>query len=225
MENLKRTFGDRLKQERKKLDMRQEDLAKKLGMTTATVRNWEQGRTWPEMPDFIRLCALFQCDADYLVGRIEQKTHNLSFLCAETGLTPEALQSLADIKSGPAGGEDMVLVSIILSSAKFKNILRSVKDAKWAGDEVHEMARSAFGLSKKDNPIDRLNNYQALDGEIRMLRAFRFEVSEAAASILNEYTGVDEMLMWIQNRKANFDLEALERAADDEMEKEANNEH
>ena len=87
MENLKRTFGDRLKHERKKFDMRQEDLANKLGMTTATIRNWEQGRTWPEMPDFIKLCELLECDADYLAGRIEQKTHDLNYLCTLTGLS------------------------------------------------------------------------------------------------------------------------------------------
>ena len=96
MENIKRTFGDRLKHERKKFDMRQEDLAKKLGMTTATIRNWEQGRTWPEMPDFIRLCALLECDADYLAGRIEQKTHDLNFLCTLTGLSERTASCIID---------------------------------------------------------------------------------------------------------------------------------
>ena len=58
-----------------------------------------------------------------------------------------------------------------------------------------------------------------------MLRACRFEVSEAAASILNKYIGIDEMLLWIQKEIDRFDLEALKRATDNELEKEIANEH
>ena len=211
MENFKRTFGDRLKQERKKLDMRQEDLAKKLGMTTATVRNWEQGRTWPEMPDFIRLCALFQCDADYLAGRIKQKTHDLTFLCAETGLSPEAIERLAEIKNGPFGGNDLDIVSKILTSPKLSDAIESVKDAKWAQDEVSDLINYGFG--KNAQPSARDLAIEELPDKIRYLRAFRFEVTEAASRILNDCIHVDETL-----RQAQEIIDHLKKM-------EANNEH
>ena len=226
MGNKRPTFGARLKELRKKAGYTtQDDFSEAFGRSLDTVQNWEQDKKYPPMKTFLELCDFLKCDADYLAGRIEQKTHDLTFLCAETGLSPEAIQALAEIKSGPFGGDDMHLVSIILSSAKFKDILRSIKDAKWAGDEVEELARSAFGLNKNDPPSERLRAYQELEGAIRMLRACRFEVSEAAASILNKYLGIDEMLLWIQKEQDHFDLKALERAADNELEKEIANEH
>ena len=119
----------------------------------------------------------------------------------------------------------MRLISSILSSVKFKDILKSVKDAKWAGDEVKNMASSAFGLSENVSPNDLLTDYLGLDGAIRYLRAFRFEVSEGAASLLNESVKIDEMLMWIEKQRACFDLEELKKAADDELKREAEHEH
>ncbi len=227
MGNKGTTFGARLKELRKKAGFKkQDDFAEAFGRSLDTVQNWEQDKKYPPMNTFLELCNFLECDADYLVGRIEQRTHDLTFLCSETGLTPEAIQALAEIKSGPLGGDDMRLVSSILSSVKFKDILKSVKDAKWAGDEVKNMASSAFGLRENVAPNDRLNDYLGLDGAIRYLRAFRFEVSEGAASLLNESVKIDEMLMWIEKQRACFDLEALERAADNELEeKEAHDEH
>ena len=223
--NNRPTFGTRLKELRKKAGYTtQDDFSEAFGRSLETVQNWEQDKKYPPMKTFLELCDFLKCDADYLAGRIEQKTHDLTFLCAKTGLSPEAIQALADIKSGPFGGDDMHLVSIILSSVKFKDILRSIKDAKWAGDEVEELACSAFGLNKNDPPSDRLRAYEALEGAIRLLRAFRFEVSEAAAGILNEYMGIDEMLLRIQKEQDHFDLGKLEREVDNELEKEIDDE-
>ena len=38
----------RVKEIRKKLDMSQSQFARLIGISTATLRNWEQGRTYPE---------------------------------------------------------------------------------------------------------------------------------------------------------------------------------
>lgn len=93
MDNSKRIFGGRLKQERKKRGLRQEDLAAELKMAASTIKNWEQGRTWPEMPDFIRLCNFFDCDLDYLAGRLDEKTHDLAYICSTTGLSEKTAEA------------------------------------------------------------------------------------------------------------------------------------
>ena len=97
MDNSKRTFGVRLKQLRKIRGFKQDSLAAELNIASATVKNWEQGRTWPEMPDLLRLCSLLDCDADYLLGGIELETHDLQTVCEYTGLSAEAVKKLHSV--------------------------------------------------------------------------------------------------------------------------------
>lgn len=94
MENLKRTFGGQLKRLRRRQGITRDSIAAELGVAPATITNWEQGRTWPEMSDFLRLCTFFKVDADYLLGRIKEQTHDLDFVCKYTGLAAEAVKRL-----------------------------------------------------------------------------------------------------------------------------------
>ena len=41
------TFGEKVKQVREKLNLSQEELAKKLGISFATINRWEKGHTHP----------------------------------------------------------------------------------------------------------------------------------------------------------------------------------
>lgn len=88
------SFSKGLKKARKKKGIKQKDLANKMNMSIETVRNWEQGRNVPEMDTIIKLCEYFECDIDYLFNRLENKTHDLQFVCDYTGLTEEAVRAL-----------------------------------------------------------------------------------------------------------------------------------
>lgn len=85
-------FGKSLKAARKNhgLKTQQEfvDALTNYGFSTtlATVRNWEQGKTFPEATTLDVLCDFFGCDMDYLFGRISCKTHDTQFICDYTGL-------------------------------------------------------------------------------------------------------------------------------------------
>lgn len=61
-----------------------------------SVRNWEQGKSIPEWRTILKLCDFFDCDMDYLFGRISKKTHDTQFICNEIGLSEEALMNLID---------------------------------------------------------------------------------------------------------------------------------
>lgn len=76
---------------------RQEDFADAINKSLNTVQKWEQGKTKPSLDDFIDLCGFFKCDADYLLGRIEKKTHDLDFVCKYTGLSPQSIEALREI--------------------------------------------------------------------------------------------------------------------------------
>lgn len=67
-------------------------------ITVETIRNWEQGRNVPELQTIWKLCEIFNCDIDYLFGRIDYSTHNLKFICSRLGLSEDAVKYLIDIQ-------------------------------------------------------------------------------------------------------------------------------
>lgn len=47
---------------RRKLGVSQEEVARKIGVSLGTYRNWEKGRTKPEVPNFFSLADYFGWD-------------------------------------------------------------------------------------------------------------------------------------------------------------------
>lgn len=70
-----------------------------------TIKNWEQGRTVPELQTIWDLCEIFNCDIDYLFGRIDYSTHNLEFICNKIGLSEDAVKYLIEIQEGKQQAE------------------------------------------------------------------------------------------------------------------------
>lgn len=85
---------------------RQEDFADAICKSMNTVQKWEQGRAKPSLDDFIDLCVFFKCDADFLLGRIDEKTHDLDFVCKYTGLSPKSIEVLRNIHQWDVLGND-----------------------------------------------------------------------------------------------------------------------
>ena len=67
-------------------------------ITIETIRNWEQARNIPELQTIWKLCEIFNCDIDYLFGRINCSTHDLAFICNKIGLSEDAVKYLIDIQ-------------------------------------------------------------------------------------------------------------------------------
>ena len=67
-------------------------------ITIETIRNWEQGRNVPELQTIWKLCEIFNCDIDYLFGRIDYSTHDLEFICNKIGLSEDAVKYLIEIQ-------------------------------------------------------------------------------------------------------------------------------
>ncbi len=73
-------FAERLRLLRKRLDLNQADLAKKIGVGQSTISDWERGeKAAPSVPELNALCNLFGVAADYMLGRSD----------SETGLAPD----------------------------------------------------------------------------------------------------------------------------------------
>ena len=62
-------FGERLKEEREKAGINQEDMAKMLGVTPRAYQMYEYGEGYPRFLKLIALADRFDVSLDYLVGR------------------------------------------------------------------------------------------------------------------------------------------------------------
>ena len=96
-DDIKKIFSTRLKQLRKDNKDKfktQYDFAEAMDVSVETVRNWEQGRSFPEMEKLCQMCELLGCDLDFLVGSIDKQTHSRQFICDQTGLTERAVEKI-----------------------------------------------------------------------------------------------------------------------------------
>ncbi|WP_047758091.1 helix-turn-helix domain-containing protein [Geobacillus sp. ZGt-1] len=89
-------LGNRLQELRSKLNMRQEDVAKKIGVGRTTYAMYEQGKREPDYETLLKLADLFEVSTDYLLtGKTveSKKPTNLFFFDTE-GLTEEEIDEI-----------------------------------------------------------------------------------------------------------------------------------
>ena len=62
-----------LRGERCRQDLSQDELAKKLGVSPASVRQWEAGTAKPSASNLLDMSDMFECSIDYLLGRTDER--------------------------------------------------------------------------------------------------------------------------------------------------------
>ena len=66
-------FGDKVKDLRKQNNMKQEELAKALGVSTRTIVNYEQGKLYPRKRErYTQLAEIFGVEVNYLLTEDEE---------------------------------------------------------------------------------------------------------------------------------------------------------
>ncbi len=68
-ENTKNIVGQRIRKERDRLDISQEELGKMFPVTKQTVSNWENGNRIPDTKTINKLAEIFGVSTDYLLGQ------------------------------------------------------------------------------------------------------------------------------------------------------------
>ncbi len=71
-------FPEKLYELRKKNNLTQEGLAKKLNVSKQTVGSWERGRTEPSIDIINELSTILNTTTDYLLGKTEKKYWELN---------------------------------------------------------------------------------------------------------------------------------------------------
>jgi transcriptional regulator with XRE-family HTH domain len=66
-------FGEKVKEQRKKAGLLQDDLAKAIGVTKRTLRNYEVGTSYPQDRSiYIKLADFFKVDINYFLTEDEE---------------------------------------------------------------------------------------------------------------------------------------------------------
>lgn len=94
---------NRLKDLRLQKRMKQADLAKLLNCSPTTISNYEVGLRDIDSATICRLCDIFGCSADYLLGRSAVQSAKL---------TPEEEQLLTAFRRGDDHARDMVRLAL-----------------------------------------------------------------------------------------------------------------
>lgn len=117
------SLKDGLKRARKEADLTQAQLADKLNVHIKTIQNWEQGIAEPTLGTLIELAQFYDCDLDYLTGRIDCTTHDLQFIHEQTGLSEQAITKLQRIAFMDRATGNAQALSFMIEDPNFPYLL------------------------------------------------------------------------------------------------------
>lgn len=92
-------LNERLKELRKRDSISQNQLAKKMELTRATINAWEMGISFPNAQSLIMLAKYFKVSVDYILGLSDKEMLDISALNeVEKRMICEMVQYLSDKK-------------------------------------------------------------------------------------------------------------------------------
>ncbi|MCJ0932964.1 helix-turn-helix domain-containing protein [Virgibacillus halodenitrificans] len=71
------TIGERISKERKRRNLTQEGLAKRIGISRAALSHYEKDRREPDYETLDKMANFFEVSSDYLLGRIDNPNYNV----------------------------------------------------------------------------------------------------------------------------------------------------
>lgn len=79
------------------------ELEKALDVNHETFNKWYYGNSIPRFEALCAICDYFGCSIDFLLGRIEEPTHDYNYIHEETGLSSDAILQLHNSKTASIG--------------------------------------------------------------------------------------------------------------------------
>lgn len=158
MENKKSILSIRIKELRNELNLTQEDLAKKLGLNNkSSIANYESGYSIPSDEIKLKMCNIFSCSMDYLMGltfhkkpkeELEKKLYDLNVDEAELKFLKNLFQknSTIDISlyylkelsdPSPSNKREIQILNTVLEIAL--DYIPEIKDTVGTDEEEKEL--------------------------------------------------------------------------------------
>ena len=124
-QELRRRFGAQLYKARNVAGLTQGQLAELIGVGPQTISNWERGYYFPDKVDtLLKLASVLKCDPDYLLGRLEESTHDIHFIREITGLSEPAINKICNKElDNPLGR----ILSRMIETRSFENLMSTYK--------------------------------------------------------------------------------------------------
>ena len=118
-------LGNRIKKERENLNLTREDLAKKIGVSYSAIAMYEQGNREPNNDIMLKMCDLFNCSIDYLMGN-----SNIRTLSSEENLNN--IKKFYEEKTENLIKNKLIneLITLNLNNSEIKNIINIVTSEK-----------------------------------------------------------------------------------------------
>ncbi len=152
-----------------------------------TIQSWEQGKSTPTADVLANICELLDCDADYLLGRINQRTHDITDSYKYTGLSPAALEQLHEYKINLTNEPDWEEISNLqenwTSHKYYRAFALYLIDELLTGSATHKLSvgildlllvmiyEKGIGVRKEDYDDDVEDEYSLTDEEKEQLAA------------------------------------------------------
>lgn len=119
-------FGEKLKQQRAKAGLTQEELSLQLGVTCRTLQNYESGTVYPKKRElYARLAQLFNTDVNYWLSEAQESTG------AEKSIRREDVQGLASKVSDLFSDDE-------LTEEDLDDFMRTIQGAYWAAKDKNK---------------------------------------------------------------------------------------
>lgn len=157
-------LSERIKKERENLGMTREDLAQKIGVSYSAIAMYEQGNREPNRELSIKLCEIFNCSLDYLMGLTSYKNpkEDLEKELYLLNLTEEEFNKMVYILLDENDGsiEDVLRTSSKLAVACEKCLNLIIDYEKDGSNSLYEHIPKLTNLIKTLDKSKIIHNYQ-----------------------------------------------------------------
>lgn len=131
-------IGERIKKERKKASLTQEELLEKVYLSkssVASLRAWERGGRLPDTDTLARMCEVFDCDFGYLICDYDERDYSTHKIREATGLSENAIMRLYDMRKYNQITWYSDMLSAIIEHPEFGSMLSAMRDIVKAGEK------------------------------------------------------------------------------------------
>ena len=107
-----KVFGHRIMMRRKQIGLNQSELAELTGISDNQISNIENGRSFPKFSNFLILCDVLDCNADYLLSGIVKTDTPDQIIEMVSTMEPQELKALWVLVDAFTHRNDAVTIDI-----------------------------------------------------------------------------------------------------------------
>lgn len=169
-----------------------------------TISNWEKGTTLPNIETAIELCEIFDCELDYLFGKIDLPHKDETDIQVATGLSERAIQTIKNANHYKGDARQTVLdaylnnpktmLDKILQDKRFYDVLQNI-GLYYAGTRSLDNHTAAFNEMLNSSSSDFEDSLGTIFASGRVVMTpehanehYLYEACELLKQIVRDFT-------------------------------------